>query len=186
MLNTLKNINIAMETWGVLICIAAITLLLIESKIEKRTRGQFLSLFGCLLIDLWCNIAGLMLKGTTNSVGQVMVRISNFGEFFFSFLLCFFFSLYILNILGGKENKKLRIWYILALVILALGELLVIVSQFTGWLYYIDEHAIYHRGGLHWISGVLGTVSLLFNAIAIFIHRKCLKPVQRTVLMLYS
>ena len=92
MLNTLKNINIAMETWGVLICIVAITLLLIESKIEKHTRRQFLSLFGCLLIDLWCNIAGLMLKGTTNSVGQVMVRISNFGEFFFGFLLCFFFS----------------------------------------------------------------------------------------------
>ncbi|MEE1053166.1 MAG: diguanylate cyclase [Acutalibacteraceae bacterium] len=96
-----------------------------------------------------------------------------------------FFSIYILNILGGKENKKLRIWYILASVILALGELLVIISQFTGWLYYIDEHAIYHRGGLYWLSGVLGTVSLLLNAIVIFIHRKCLKPVQRTVLMLY-
>ena len=185
MLNILKNINISMETWGVLICIVAITLLLIESKIEKHTRGQFLSLFGCLLIDLWCNIAGLMLKGTTNSIGQVMVRISNFGEFFFAFLLCFFFSVYILNILGGRENKKLRIWYILASVILVLGELLVIVSQFTGWLYYIDEYAIYHRGNLHWISGALGTASLLFNAIAIFMHRKRLKPVQRTVLMLY-
>ena len=106
MLNILKNINISMETWGVLICLVAITLLLIESKIEKRTRSQFLSLFGCLLIDLWCNIAGLMLKGTANSVGKVLVRISNFGEFFFGFLLCFFFSVYILNILGGRENKK--------------------------------------------------------------------------------
>lgn len=185
MLNIFKNINISMEIWGVLICIAAITLLLIESKIEKRTRGQFFSLFGCLLIDLWCNIAGLMLKGTANSLGQVMVRISNFGEFFFGFLLCFFFSVYILNILGGKENKKLRIWYILTSVILLFGELLVIVSQFTGWLYYIDEQAIYHRGNLHWLSGTLGTVSLLFNAIAIFRHRKSLKPVQQTVLMLY-
>ena len=66
-----------------------------------------------------------------------------------------------------------------------LGELLVIISQFTGWLYYIDEYAIYHRGSLYWISGVLGTASLLFNAIAIFRHRKRLKPVQQTVLMLY-
>lgn len=105
MLNILKNINISMETWGVLICLVAITLLLIESKIEKRTRSQFLSLFGCLLIDLWCNIAGLMLKGTANSVGKVLVRISNFGEFFFGFLLCFFlFGLY--SEYSGRQRKQ--------------------------------------------------------------------------------
>lgn len=185
MSNTLKYINISLESWGVLVCVAAIAILFIESKIDKRTRNHFLSLFGCLLADLWCNMVGILTKGLTSTQGQILVRAANFGEFFFGFLLSFFFSVYILSILGGRENKKLRVWYILATAILVLGELLVIVSSFTGWLYYIDANAMYHRGSLYWLSSALAAVSLLANAAAIFTHRGRLRPAEWTALRIY-
>lgn len=186
MSNTLKYINIVLESWGVLICIAVLAVVFIESKIEKHTGRHFISIFICLLIDLLCNIAGLLTKGMTSSLGWHLVRISNFGEFFSGFLLSFLFSLYILHVLGGRENKKLRVWYIVASVIALLGEALVIISQFTGWLYVIDADSMYHRGEFFWLSSVLAVTSLLANIIVIFLHRKSLKKRECTALTAYS
>lgn len=186
MSNTLKYINIIWESCGVLVCIVALAIMFIESNIENRTRRNFGSIFICLLIDLLCNITGLLTKGMTSTQGWYLVRIANFGEFFFGFLLSFFFSLYIFQVLGGKENKKLRIWYIMAFVLVVIGEVFLIVSQFTGWLYVIDENSMYHRGELFWASSVLTVISLIVNVIAIFLNRKNLTKKEYTVLTAYS
>ena len=186
MSNTLKYINIIWESCGVLVCIVALAIMFIESNIENRTRRNFGSIFICLLIDLLCNITGLLTKGMTSTQGWYLVRIANFGEFFFGFLLSFFFSLYIFQVLGGKENKKLRIWYIMAIVLVVNGEVFLIVSQFTGWLYVIDENSMYHRGELFWASSVLTVISLIVNVIAIFLNRKNLTKKEYTVLTAYS
>lgn len=186
MSSTLKYINIVLESWGVLVCITALIILVIESKIEKHTRRHFILIFACLLIDLLCNISGLLTKGLTSWPGWYLVRISNFGEFFSGFLLSFLFSLFILHVLGGRENKKLRIWYIVSFIIVLLGEILLIVSQFTGWLYVIDADSMYHRGPLFWLSSVLAVLSLFTNIIAIFLHRERLKKKERIALTAYS
>lgn len=186
MSNTLKYINIVWESCGVLVCIVALAVMFIESNIEKQTRRNFVSIFMCLLIDLLCNITGLLTKGMTSLLGWHLVRLSNFGEFFFGFLLSFCFSLYIFQVLGGKENKKLRIWYIAALIIVVLGEVFLIVSQFTGWLYVIDADSMYHRGRFFWVSSVLAVISLIVNIIAIFLNRKKLQKKEYTVLTAYS
>ena len=186
MSSTLKYINITLESWGVLVCITALVVLVIESKIEKHYRRHFILIFACLLMDLLCNISGLLTKGMTGSPGRYIVRISNFGEFFSSFLLSFLFAVFILYILGGRENKKLRVWYMISFTILLLGETLVIVSQFTGWLYVIDADSVYHRGPLFWLSSVLAILSLLADIVAIFLHRKEIKKSELTAVTLYS
>ena len=82
MSDNLKYINIVLESWGILFCVVAIIVLLIGTKIEKKTRNSFFSLFLCLAADLCCNITGLITKGSTDPSGRVLVRVANFGEFF--------------------------------------------------------------------------------------------------------
>lgn len=97
----------------------------------------------------------------------------------------FLFSLYILHILGGRKNKKLRVWYIAAVLNLALSEILIIVSQFTDWVYFVDENTMYHRGEFFWLSSMLACVSLISNIIVILLHKKHLSRKDSIALELY-
>lgn len=181
----LKYINLTFEIWGILFCVVAVIILFIGTKIEKKTRNHFLSLFLCLAADLCCNIGGLLTKGKADPTGQVLVRVSNFGEFFFSFMMSYLFTLYILHILGGKSNKRLTVWYIIAHALIAFSEFTVIATQFTGWLYTVDGNAMYHRGSFYWLSSVVAIGSLLSNIIVIMIHKNRLRKKEQTALVLY-
>lgn len=56
MTSFLKYINITFESCGILLCIVAIIILLIGTKLEKATRNYFLSIFLCMTADFCCNI----------------------------------------------------------------------------------------------------------------------------------
>ena len=85
----------------------------------------------------------------------------------------------------GRKNKKLRVWYIAAVLNLALSEILIIVSQFTDWVYFVDENTMYHRGEFFWLSSMLACVSLISNIIVILLHKKHLSRKESIVLELY-
>ena len=63
---------------------------------------------------------------------------------------------------------------------------MVITTQFTGWLYTIDENAFYHRGDFYWLSSVVSIVSLATNITAISINKNNLRRKERTALIFYS
>lgn len=185
MTNFLKYINITFESCGILLCIVAIIILLIGTKLEKATRNYFLSIFLCMTADFCCNITGLLTKGYSSPIGIFLVRAANFGEFFFSFLMSFLFTLYILHVLGGKNNPKLTVWYRVAFSLIIFSELMVIATQFTGWLYTIDENAMYKRGNFYWISSVVAIGMICMNIFVIIMNKNNLRKKEHTALISY-
>ena len=93
--SSIRIINIAVELCGVLMCLMGIAVVLIGRRMERKTSRYFAAIFSCLGLYLVSNICGLAFKGRTDTFGFYSVRISNFCEFFFGYLLSLFFTLYI-------------------------------------------------------------------------------------------
>ena len=67
--NTLKYINLATESWGLLFCMLAMAILLIATHIDRHTRRYFLAIFSLLFLDLLSNMGGLLLRGRVDIPG---------------------------------------------------------------------------------------------------------------------
>lgn len=129
----------------------------------EKTSRYFTAIFSCLGLYLTSNICGLVFKDRTDAIGFYSVRISNFCEFFFGYLLSILFSLYIVYCVDReKSNRKIRNCIF---ALFSMEVLLLVVSQFTGIFYYFDSSNIYHRGDLFWISQVTVICSVIINTL---------------------
>ena len=70
MTDTLKYINLTMESWGLLFCLLSAAILLIAMHIDRRTKRYFLAIFSLLFLDLLSNMGGLLLRGRSDAVGR--------------------------------------------------------------------------------------------------------------------
>ncbi|MEG0571014.1 MAG: histidine kinase [Oscillospiraceae bacterium] len=185
MTEVLKNTNIALEGWSALFCLIAVVVLLVGTKIEKKTRNYFIAIFLCLAVDLWANISGLLSKGKIDILGSLIVRAANFSEYFFGYLLSFILSMYIFHIVCGKNKNEFTVWKTMVKVVFGLSVLVLIISQFNGMIYSIDEYSMYHRGPLFWLSQMFAIASLLLSFLLIFKCRNRLSVKERVAFAIY-
>lgn len=165
----IKLINISVEMCGILLCLCGIIVSWIGTKIEKKTAKYFSAIFLCLSIDLISNLAGQIFKGKLDTMSFAIVRISNFCEFFFGYLLAFLVTWYMLYCMDKKNRqKKLRTG---VLLLYGMEILLLCYSQFNNMYYYIDEYNIYHRGRMFWLSQTMSIVTMFLNVL-ILLHNK--------------
>lgn len=85
-------------------------------------------------------------RGDVSTVGWWMVRICNFSVYALSLFLFFGFNLYLIDLFtneGGLSSVPKRLKAVNLLV--AAGEILVVISQFTGFYYTFDEMNRYQR-----------------------------------------
>ncbi|MDD5952363.1 MAG: histidine kinase [Oscillospiraceae bacterium] len=176
-MNLLKAVNISIELCGISLCIMGIIAVLIGTKIEKKDSRYFICLFLCLLIDLLSNMSGQIFRGAAGTVGFYAVRISNFSEFFFGYLLTFCVTWYLLYCIDPQWKKKeLRV----GIGIFYGGQLgLLVLSQFNKMYYYIDSSNVYHRGELFWLSQAVSICSFLLDAVLLVWERASLSKKQK-------
>lgn len=185
MTNTLKYINLAVESWGLLFCLLAAVLLLAAAKIERSTRRYFLAIFSLLFLDLVSNIGGLLLRGQAELPGNLFLRLANFSEYFFGDILTLTLTLYLLHLIRRERFPLPAVWVRIAYSIFGLAVFLLILSQFTGIFYFLDADGIYHRGPLFWLSQVLAIASLLLDVALIAHYRRQLSRIERISFCVY-
>ena len=113
------------------------------SKTRKRAL-LFLELSAMFL--LIADRHAYLYRGDTSTKGWWMVRISNFMVFFLTLAVIYFYNMYLIDLFTheGKLTavpKRLTVSRILVLI----GMVLVIISQFTGLYYTFDEMNRYQR-----------------------------------------
>ncbi len=107
----------------------------------------------------------------------IMVRLCCFVDFFICDFLILAYVVYASYIIFGqfsiKKGAPCRFRIILSLFIGVVGIILVIVSQFTGIYYIVDEHNVYHRGPLFLVSvGIPFLAMFIFMTITLQYARK--------------
>lgn len=120
-------------------------------------------------------------RGDASALGWWMVRICNFSVFALSLFLFYAFNLYLIDLFtnGGSLSavpRRLRLvnWIVLA------GEVVIVVSQFTGFYYVFDEANRYHRAGGHLISYLF---PLLVYALQLSLIIQYRRRIRRMVLV---
>ncbi len=185
MTNTLKFINLAMESWGLLFCLLAAAILLVATHIDRHTKRYFLAIFSFLFLDLLANMGGLLLRGRSDAVGYALLRLANFMEYFWGDVLTLVLTLYLLYLIDRGEKSLTQLWRRTAWTLFAVAAGLLVISQFTGIFYMVDAGGIYHRGPLFWLSQVIAIASLLLDVLLIVRYRQKLSRAEKISFCVY-
>jgi diguanylate cyclase (GGDEF)-like protein len=102
------------------------------------------------------------LDGNVNSLYPVLNHIGNFLLFMLSPLLASLYLLYVHNQLFNNEENTKRLVMPL-IVINSLNAIVVIISQFFNWFYFIDENNIYYRGPYFEIHALIPVVMIFIS-----------------------
>ncbi|MCR5650081.1 MAG: diguanylate cyclase [Lachnospiraceae bacterium] len=155
------------------ICATLSILIIIAKALTVRRRAVLvtveLTAFGLVTFDRLAYI----FSGQAGTAGYLMVRISNFFVFFLTSGMVLAFNIYIGDLLmseGQLESlpKRLKLTMAMAMT----GMLLIVLSQFTGLIYYIDESNIYHRSPMFILCYAAPVIAPLIQLSVIIQHRK--------------
>lgn len=158
MLDWIDAINFSFSVSGIILTILGLIFVYKLRFIDELTRGFFnfffLTVLCYVLSDLLSNISLTILDGRY----VVLSRISLFLESFFSSLLLIFLCHYILYIekLEWEKSPAIKIIYVSEFIYI----FLLVITQYTTFIYYFDEYGTYHRGFLYPVLLVPPIVSM--------------------------
>ena len=166
---------------GVTVFFVAITGTL--SKSRKRAL-LFVEMYATVL--LVSDRLAYIYRGDTSRMGFWMVRISNFLVFFMTIAVTHGINLYTCDLLtheGGLKKAPFRLRA--AEVIAATGELLVIISQFTGLYYTFDETNHYVRSPGFILSYIFPFAVLIIDVSLVLQYRSKFRRIVIYPLVLF-
>ena len=124
--------------------------------------------------------------GNESELGYYMVRITNFMVFFMMLMLIHAFNLYLSDLLlTDCELKKAPLSIRIIELLITVGILLLIISQFTGLYYTFDEHNVYHRSPYFFICYIIPIISTIIQVITVIVYCKNLRPKIYISLLLF-
>lgn len=154
------------------ICISLIGIFVIAlwGKTLGRTGHYALYVYEAHILQLVSNLLGLTFKGYDGNVIYVVLRITNFCEFASGYLVSALFILYIIQYVENEEELKKWEKKIEIALLVAVG--LLIVSQFNGMYYTINEENLYQRGSMYPLSLAFSFWALIVSAYILVRYRK--------------
>lgn len=157
----------AMDFWAFIFCL--LVAILYTVLYGKRNRlHQYIALFSaCVAGLLFSDCLAWFFRGADNML--VILKVSNFFSFFFSYLVNIPFVLYIYGAADKKPGPGA--WVIFSCIFLSF--VLLCVSQWNGLLYYFDADNLYHRNNRwYWLVSFFYVIENITMFIILFVHRK--------------
>lgn len=108
--------------------------------------------------------------GKPDTVYPIINHLGNFLIFLLSPVLSLLWLLYVCDQVFNNVEKN-RHWVYLILGILMLNGYMVVMSQYYGWLYYIDINNIYHRGPLFFLPVLLIVLLIVISICLLILNR---------------
>lgn len=133
-----------------------------------------------LIIDMMSRF-----DGEANFIYPILNSLGNFLLFSLGPILPSLWFIYIHDQINQNIRKTLKIFKPL-LIINVLNIGMVTASSFFGWIYFIDESNVYHRGPLFFVSVVIILILLLSSIYYIAGHKKKLENKYYNTLLLFS
>lgn len=173
-----QSLHIALLLWGCIFCLIAALCMFMSRNFNREKRKWLLLLLlagGSLLLS---DALAWGYRGRPGAFSREMVYLSNFLVFVFSDVLLFLFHGYVCCCLFSEEERRKRVlgyplfrcrgvfWIGIS------GVLLVVISQFTHFYYYIDGNNYYHRNPGYPVSLLLPMLGMLLDLSLMIQFRK--------------
>ena len=162
--------NLIINTYSIIL------LFIVYLHSRKHSEKEFLQYklyIKMLLITIIMLVVDILSRfdGNPGTIYPYLNHLGNFLIFIISPILPSLWLSYVHYQIYLEDEKTKKLIYPL-LAINAINAIMVLMSQFTGWLYYIDINNIYHRGSLFLLSASITVLLLLISFILIVINRK--------------
>mgnify|MGYP000969860109 CR=1 FL=1 len=115
----------------------------------------------------------------------LLCRVGNFLVFIVNPVMIILWVFYVDYHLYG-DVRRLKQIAVPLIILYSIHFMLVIFSQFTGWLYYVDENNVYHRGPYFFLHVVLTCCWFTFSYIEIIRNRNKMIRRHYYSLMLFA
>lgn len=193
-----------MDLQGALLCFLAAGCILASRRWEERL---LVCLAGIEFLDALSAVGDAVawgFRGVWGQVARVSVYAGNFLNFFASYAAAPVFLEYVFysveqkdtGLYGGSavskdipEKSDYLLWKKRARSIIYISSginiLLLFITQYTGWLYYIDGDNLYHRGELFFVTSLLGLIQLTVLLLMVIRFRKLLSTQRMAALLCY-
>lgn len=158
----IHQLNIMLVLSG--ICGIITFFVMISNAMPKRRKLAMAYMEASATLLLTFDRYAYIYRGDTSSTGLFMTKLSNFLVFLLTISCIRGFNQYLADLCVnevGRKNTPKRLWVIE--VLLTVGGILVIVSQFTGLYYHFDETNHYVRGPFFVISYIAPLVALILQ-----------------------
>jgi diguanylate cyclase (GGDEF)-like protein len=115
----------------------------------------------------------------------VFSRVGNFISYGISHFISSLWFLYIHNRIYTDTERTKNLYKYFFLINLV-NWILLIITQFTGWYYYLDSSNIYHRGPLFFWTQLVNAVILLSSLVLLVLKRKRIEQNTMFAYILFS
>ena len=144
--------------------------------VSKTSKVKKLSLFIMGIFATLLMIAdrfAYIYRGDESELGYHMVRICNFVTFLCPLMITHSFNWYLTDFIKTDQDvKKIPLRLRINEILVFVGVLLLIISQFTGMYYTFDEHNRYQRADGYIISAVIPLIVWLIAVTVVVRYRK--------------
>lgn len=179
----LPYFNIMLLGWEALFCLIAAITLVEAPPGEKKHNLIWMQASAALLLGL--EAAVWYYQGRPGNMIRWVVRLCNLGDFLLNHFVLLLLHRYLCcTLLTVQERAKLRLVKAVELVC-CLGMLLVIVSQFTGFYYYIDDQNNYVRGRFFALALLAPVAGLVMDGVLLVQHRERVSREMFPVMIFY-
>ncbi|MBE5959718.1 MAG: hypothetical protein E7254_12790 [Lachnospiraceae bacterium] len=176
--------NLLITCIGLMISIIGLIEVINGSQLEKETRKWLLRLFILLIAYIGSALLGCFAEAWTGKMCRLLLQLSIFMESTFSGGLMWMLTGLLLVFAKEKEIVKNKL-FIISGVIWFIYMSLLIYTQFSTEIYYIDSQNVYHRGPWYPILLTPPVLLMIWNYIVLAIKRNKLLNKQIFAFSIY-
>ena len=179
------QLNIMLALSGICAIIALFAV--VTKTLPKRRRWSLVYLEMSASILLYMDRLAYLYQGDVSIKGYWLVRITNFFVFFMTITCVHSFNLYVADVCKKDlELKSVPRRLKLCEILLFIGIILIIISQFTGIYYTFDEKNIYHRGDAFFISYIIPFIVIFLQFSVIIQYYKKMNKMIAASLIIFT
>lgn len=147
-LYSVRELNVAIELWGVAFCVVGIACVLLLARSDARFRNLLVAGFAMGLVSLGGDAAAGLYRGQEGALAWTLVHVGNYASFIGNFSLVAVITDYLCARIERAGGPAYRPWRIA--VAISAGVMCVLVL--VGVLFNIDGENVYHRTDWYWVG----------------------------------
>ena len=146
----------------------------VKSKNNSYSRLVFKNTLVFVFLALFFDLLSYVFDMRDIPGARLINHISMIGAILFTAVLGAFWHRFfdVLFHIEHKRPKPVAILYVSSAILLAIC---LVVNGFTGFIFYIDDVNVYHRGGGYWVSFILQYVSFFMLIVRAVLKREVIK-----------
>ena len=178
------GMNLIISVAGLVLCMLGLVQAWAGRQMEENTRRYFIAFFTILTAYVGSNLLGQLAEGYQGAGWVFATQLFIFLESAFSSLLMLLLSGFLLYSGGEKDWKNTRLFGC-SMALWTIYMILLIYTQFSETIYYIDAGNVYHRGPWYPVLLVPPVLIMAVNLMGLFRRRRKLSARQRLAFTVY-